>query len=559
MRYVVIISLLCLTNLLVSACGTTNAHPIKNDAAGDDNVALLCGNNVIDGSEQCDGTELGGATCTSLAQGFTGGTLACAGGCTFDTTACSQGPTESDCANALDDDNDGATDCADFDCCRATACAATIVQMRAHSDGDLAKCLSGATITYVGKSGVYLQQDTAGPAIYFERGSGAVGLTAGGVVSVRVARLASVHGMKEIVAPSILKSESQRPSVEPYVQDLSDGTPLDESFESERIRISSGTLTVLRSNSLWILAYEGSSALISFADYSTLSQPACIGMRLSIDAPEIQYDDDYRLQPEFAQDFSQLDSSSCVSDPCRVYNNGTLTVHTIADASLGSAVAATWDDVYGADTYSVDLYRADDTLISEACPSIASGVGTCTLGNIPGLGTFYVTVSAHRNGCSDKTARSNTFRVTVPAGQHLETFDNLPLTGTTYTSGMFLGNDGISWHYVAARKDEGYVIDGKGLMLRDAASQSACYSAPVAGGISSFSVQFIKAFTGTGNRQIQAFVNATSIGTSGAFDDTQVHTFSVDGLSWTGPVVVKIANTTGNQVVIDNVTWAVHQ
>ena len=44
---------------------------------------------MIEGSEACDGI-LGGATCTSLNQGFTGGTLACLGDCTFDTSGCTQ-------------------------------------------------------------------------------------------------------------------------------------------------------------------------------------------------------------------------------------------------------------------------------------------------------------------------------------------------------------------------------------------------------------------------------------------------------------------------------------
>jgi hypothetical protein len=45
-----------------------------------------CGNGAIDSSEECDGAALGGATCQSL--GFTGGTLACAPDCTFDTAGC---------------------------------------------------------------------------------------------------------------------------------------------------------------------------------------------------------------------------------------------------------------------------------------------------------------------------------------------------------------------------------------------------------------------------------------------------------------------------------------
>lgn len=45
-----------------------------------------CGNGTIDAGEQCDGGNLGGATCQS--QGFPGGTLSCTAACTFNTSAC---------------------------------------------------------------------------------------------------------------------------------------------------------------------------------------------------------------------------------------------------------------------------------------------------------------------------------------------------------------------------------------------------------------------------------------------------------------------------------------
>lgn len=44
-------------------------------------------------SESCDGTNLGGSTCAAL--GFSGGTLACNGGCTFDTSGCNHCGTDS--------------------------------------------------------------------------------------------------------------------------------------------------------------------------------------------------------------------------------------------------------------------------------------------------------------------------------------------------------------------------------------------------------------------------------------------------------------------------------
>jgi hypothetical protein len=57
-----------------------------------------CGNNQADLGEQCDGTDLDGATCTSL--GFTGGTLVCTGcayytgGCTLAVGTCGNGSIE---------------------------------------------------------------------------------------------------------------------------------------------------------------------------------------------------------------------------------------------------------------------------------------------------------------------------------------------------------------------------------------------------------------------------------------------------------------------------------
>jgi hypothetical protein len=45
-----------------------------------------CGNNEIDVGEQCDGSDLGGSTCSSL--GFSSGSLSCSSVCTFNTSSC---------------------------------------------------------------------------------------------------------------------------------------------------------------------------------------------------------------------------------------------------------------------------------------------------------------------------------------------------------------------------------------------------------------------------------------------------------------------------------------
>ncbi len=56
-----------------------------------------CGDGAILGGEDCDGSNLGGQSCTDM--GFTGGTLACSGTCTFDTSGC----TTTTCGNGVVD------------------------------------------------------------------------------------------------------------------------------------------------------------------------------------------------------------------------------------------------------------------------------------------------------------------------------------------------------------------------------------------------------------------------------------------------------------------------
>ena len=58
----------------------------SNDAVVMTVKILVCGDGVREGWEQCDGADLGGATCAS--RGFSGGTLSCAPACEFNTSAC---------------------------------------------------------------------------------------------------------------------------------------------------------------------------------------------------------------------------------------------------------------------------------------------------------------------------------------------------------------------------------------------------------------------------------------------------------------------------------------
>ncbi len=52
-------------------------------------TAPFCGNNTAEGTEACDGSDLRNNSCTTIGQGFTGGSLACNSTCTgWNTSAC---------------------------------------------------------------------------------------------------------------------------------------------------------------------------------------------------------------------------------------------------------------------------------------------------------------------------------------------------------------------------------------------------------------------------------------------------------------------------------------
>ena len=77
------------------ACSSTCQRIITGCSGG----TASCGNGVIDTGEQCDGTALGGVTCSTL--GYTGGSLACSSTCQRVTTACTG--TTTTCGNGVID------------------------------------------------------------------------------------------------------------------------------------------------------------------------------------------------------------------------------------------------------------------------------------------------------------------------------------------------------------------------------------------------------------------------------------------------------------------------
>ncbi len=140
-------------------------------------------------------------------------------------------------------------------------------------------------------------------------------------------------------------------------------------------------------------------------------------------------------------------------------------------------------------------------------------------------------------------------------GQGLEDFSNCT-AGSSYSNSNFLGNDGITWTYIASRDEantSGVTVPG--LMLRRVSDGSKVTSSTISGGIGDFSVKLYKGFTGGGNRQVELFVNGVSQGTSTPFDNYDEQIFMVSGINQPGDVIIELRNTTAKQVIVDDIEW----
>jgi len=143
-------------------------------------------------------------------------------------------------------------------------------------------------------------------------------------------------------------------------------------------------------------------------------------------------------------------------------------------------------------------------------------------------------------------------------GQGSEDFTNSTAT-PSYGDGDFVGNNGVTWTFIASRDGNGDANDSgislPALMLRKVDHESKVTSSAVAGGIADFSVKLYKGFTGGGDRQVELFVNGISYGVSEGFDDFDEHLFEVSGINVGGDVTIELRNIAAKQVIVDDITW----
>jgi hypothetical protein len=139
-------------------------------------AASDCGNGVREGSEECDGTDFGDATCPGSSAT---GALLCTEGCTIDTSECPPVAAE-ECGNCVDDDANGLTDYEDPSCCTAPRRFPMVLrkggitrsQKKQETRLRLRSILSSSGMADVdpSKQTVYLQlRDPAGASIFCAR------------------------------------------------------------------------------------------------------------------------------------------------------------------------------------------------------------------------------------------------------------------------------------------------------------------------------------------------------------------------------------------------------
>ncbi len=212
---------------------------------------------------------------------------------------------------------------------------------------------------------------------------------------------------------------------------------------------------------------------------------------------------------------------------------------------------------------STDLNYTKDITLSKASGPGTIG-GTLTKTAVAGVVTFDdITFDTDGDYTIQATDGSLTGAVsstiTISSPDFVEDFSNSNATGG-YRDDSFVGNDGIIWNYIESRDENGDAnnsgIAGKAIMLRKSSDNSKIISNSISGGIGDFSVKLYKGFTGSGDRQVELFVNGESQGASTAFDDYNMHAFTVNNINVSGDIVIEIKNITGNQIIVDDIAWS---
>ncbi len=145
--------------------------------------------------------------------------------------------------------------------------------------------------------------------------------------------------------------------------------------------------------------------------------------------------------------------------------------------------------------------------------------------------------------------------VNTSSGQGTEDFENLPTTSSNqYLSRSWTGTDGVTWTAEGARTDR-KINDSTAICF--GTSGDRWVTSPVyVGGMGTLTFDYVRDFTGTGNRSIEVYVNGNKIGDTITVSPTSddVITYS-ETINIAGSIQLQIRSTGAAQVKLDNISW----
>ncbi|MEL1243786.1 GEVED domain-containing protein [Flavobacterium sp. DGU11] len=138
-------------------------------------------------------------------------------------------------------------------------------------------------------------------------------------------------------------------------------------------------------------------------------------------------------------------------------------------------------------------------------------------------------------------------------GQGSENFSNIPASASSYASRSWTGTNGVTWTATSARTDQ--TLNGKAICTNGSGTvTSPTYS----GGMGTLQFNYVRGFTGTGARSIDVYVNSVKIGSTITVNASNSTVQSYSGnINVSGNVVLEL-RTSGNQIIIDDISWTAY-